>query len=95
MQSTVIYKDAKKALDNLEIHMLKGYLENIPSKARTFRNESLHRQLNNIINIPKCSVELTVSILGSFFINIILTTVEQMQMFIFHSYQNMRKGKGF
>ena len=75
--------------------MLKGYLENIPSKARTFRNESLHRQLNNIINIPKCSVELTVSILGSFFINIILTTVEQMQMFIFHSYQNMRKGKGF
>lgn len=40
---SLIYKDAIKALDNLEIHMSKGCLENIPSKTGTFRNESLHR----------------------------------------------------
>ena len=88
-----ICKDAIKALDNLEIHILKGCLENIPPKTGTSRNESLHRQLNNIINIPKCSVELIVSILGSFFINGMLITVKQMQLSIFHSYQNMKKRK--
>ena len=62
-----ICKDAIKALDNLEIHILKGCLENIPPKTGTSRNESLHQQLNKIINIPKCSVELIVSVLGSFF----------------------------
>ena len=62
-----ICKDAVKALDNLEINILKECLENIPPKTGTSRNESLHRQLNNIINIPKCSVEIIVSILVSFF----------------------------
>ena len=62
-----ICKDAIKALDNLGINILEGYLENIPPKTGTSRNESLHRRLNNIISITKCSVELIVSILVSFF----------------------------
>ena len=61
-----ICKDAIKALDNLDIHILKGCIENIPPKTGTSKNDSLHRQLNNIINTPKGSVELIVSILGSF-----------------------------
>ena len=52
-----ICKHAIKALDNLEIHILKGCIENIPPKIGTSKNESLHQQFNNIINIPKCSVE--------------------------------------
>ena len=60
-------KDAIKALYNLEIHILKGWLENITPKTGTSRNVPLHRQLNNIINIHKCKVELIASILESFF----------------------------
>ena len=70
---------------------MKGCLENIPPKTGTSRNESLHWQLNNIINIPKCSVELIVSILVSFFMNGMLT----IPFVPFHSYQNMKKGKVF
>ena len=55
-----ICTDAIKALDNLEIHILKRCLENIPPKTGTSRNKSLHRKLNKIINIRKCSVELII-----------------------------------
>ena len=40
-----ICKYAIKTLDILEIHILKGCLENIPPKTGTSRTESLHRQL--------------------------------------------------
>ena len=72
---------------------MRGCLGNILPKTGTSTNESFHRQLNNIINIPKCSVELIVSILGLFFINGMLITVKQMQLSIFHSYQNMKKNE--
>ena len=40
-----ICKYAIKTLDILEIHILKGCLENIPPKTGNSRTESLHRQL--------------------------------------------------
>ena len=84
-----ICKDAKKALDNLETHSLKRCLENIPPKTGTSRNKSLNRKLNNIINIPKCTVKFW----HRFFINEMMIAIKQMQLSIFHSYQNMKKMK--
>ena len=55
-----ICKDAIKKLDNLETHILKRCLENIPPKTGSSRNKSLNGKLNNIINIPKYSVELII-----------------------------------
>lgn len=60
-------EDVLKALDNFKAHVIKGSLENIPPKARTGINESLHRQLDSFINTPKCSTELFVATLALFF----------------------------
>ena len=61
----VLSKHAYDELEKLKVHIQKGCLENIPSKAGTSRQESMHKSLRKCVEKRRVGVKVAVASIGT------------------------------
>ena len=61
----VLSDKAHKELDKLKVHIEKGCLENIPPKAGTSRQESIHKSLRKSVEKRRVGVKVAVASIGT------------------------------
>ena len=61
----VLSDKAHKELDKLKVHIEKGCLENIPTKAGTSRQESMHKSLRKSVEKRRVGVKVAVASIGT------------------------------
>ena len=62
----VLSDKAHKELDKLKMHIEKGCLENIPPKAGTSRQESMHKSLHKSVEKRRVGVRVAVASIETF-----------------------------
>ena len=61
----IISKQVCDELDKLKVHIQKGCLENIPPKAGTSRQESMHKSLRKCVEKRRVGVKVAVASIGT------------------------------